>query len=225
MKVNCSIADGVARISMDDGKVNAMSADMLREISAALAEAQAQDAIVVLTGRPGIFSAGFDMNTFAAGPEPSSAMLQAGVDAIIDILDYPRPVITCAAGHAFPMGAFLMLAADVRIGVQGDFKIGMNETAIKIDVPDFALALAKSRLSQTAFAAIRTARMFTPDAAVLAGYLDHAVAGPEAPKALAAEIESALGLDPEAFRSTKRRMNAPVVEAVRSAGLPVRLLV
>ncbi len=224
MTVKTTISGGVARIAIDDGRVNAMTADLLGAISGALAQAREAKAIAVLTGRPGIFSAGFDMKTFAMGPDAARRMVEAGVTAILDILRHPRPVITCAAGHAYPMGAFLMLAADIRFGVDGDYRIGMNETAIKIDVPDFALAIAKSRLTPPAFASIRTARMFSPAEAVSAGYLDFVGDEKEIGMLLEDEISRSLALDPQAFRSTKQRMNADVIAAITTAGAPSELL-
>jgi len=224
MSVRTAISGGVARIAIDDGKVNAMTAGLLSSISAALAEAGEANAVAVISGRPGVFSAGFDMKTFAKGRDASRAMLEAGVKAILDILHYPRPVITCAAGHAYPMGAFLMLAADIRLGVDGDFRIGMNETAIMIDVPDFALAIAKSRLTPSAYAAIRTARMFAPKEAVAAGYLDFAGDEREFAERLEREIDAALNLEPGAFQSTKARMNAETIRNIEAAGLPSAVL-
>lgn len=220
MSVRTTISGGVARIAINDGKVNAMTADLLSAVSAALAEAGEANAVAVISGRPGVFSAGFDMKTFAMGPDASRLMLEAGIKAVLDILRYPRPVITCAAGHAYPMGAFLMLAADIRLGVDGDFRIGMNETAIMIDVPDFALAIARSRLTPPAYAAIRTARMFAPKEAVAAGYLDFAGEDREVAERLDREIDAALNLEPGAFRSTKARMNADTIRSIEAAGLP-----
>jgi enoyl-CoA hydratase len=223
MSVVTSIAGGVARLSIDDGKVNAMSRDLLCAISEGMTAARDAGAIVVMTGRPGIFSAGFDMGTFAKGADATRAMVGAGIEVILDILRHPRPVITCAGGHAFPMGAFLMLAADVRLGVSGDFRIGMNETAIQIDVPDFALALAKSRLSPSAYASIRVARMYAPSEAVAAGYLDFAGSQGEIAVRLDEEVKAALALDAKSFASTKLRMNEVIVSAILDAGVPSHL--
>lgn len=223
MSVKCQIANGLARIVLDDGKVNALSGERLEQLSAALAEARNHGAIVAIIGRPGIFSAGFDMNVFAQGEGPSRRMLAAGIKAILDILSHPRPVMTVCTGHAYPMGAFLMLAADVRLGVRGDFRIGMNETAIKIDVPDFALALANRRLASPARVGIATARMFSPEGAVPAGYLDHIHGEPQLEQAMHDHLTKLANLDPGAFASTKARQNAEVIAAVEKAGVPDRL--
>ena len=126
MRTTLEIRDGVAWITLDDGKVNAMSCEMLSEIIGCLDEAKAAGGPVVLKGRPGMFSAGFDLKTFTLGPEASRDMVLAGVRLIQTMLAYPRPIVTVCTGHAYPMGAFLMLSADVRFGVTGPWRIGMN---------------------------------------------------------------------------------------------------
>ncbi len=120
------IEDGIAWISMDDGKVNALSEALICDLETRLDEAQGAADVVVLVGRPGIFSAGFDLATFARGLEPTVSMLRSGARIIERFLGFPRPIITACGGHAYPMGAFLMLAADLRFGVRGEFRIGMN---------------------------------------------------------------------------------------------------
>jgi len=171
-RVGTQIENGVAHITIDDGKVNAMSAAMLGEIAAAFDAAEGAAAIAVLWGREGIFSAGFDLKTFRQGIEASVTMLRAGVSLIERILQYPFPVVTVCTGHAYPMGAFLMMAADVRMGAAGPWLIGMNEVAIGLTVPRFAIELARHRLTPAGFAKVSTAAMFAPEEARRHGYLD-----------------------------------------------------
>ena len=220
MEVQLTLANDVATILLDDGKVNALSEERLNELRNAMTKAKSDNAIVVIKGRPGIFSAGFDMNTFASGVEPSNAMVSAGVEIIIDIINYPRPVVIHCTGHAFPMGAFLLLSADLRIGTNGDYQIGLNETAIKIPVPDFALALARARLSPAAYANIVIARLFEPREAVGAGYLDVTADADSTNKLIEEKLSALRVLDQKAFRDTKARMNAPLIKAIRAVGLP-----
>lgn len=220
MGVEITIEDGLAEISLDDGKVNALSELRLTELRQSLRMARDANAIVMIKGRPGIFSAGFDMKTFALGEKPSRAMVTEGREIIVDILTHPRPVAIVCTGHAYPMGAFLLLAADMRIGVEGDFRIGLNETAIKIPVPDFALALARARLSPPAFSNIATARLYSPNEALIAGYLDFIAEEGDVTTLLDEKISTLRSLDLNAFRDSKARMNAPLIEAIRATKLP-----
>ena len=65
--VTYELAEGVATITMDDGKVNVMSNAMQAELNAALDRAMDDGAVLVIGGREGVFSAGFDLPTLRAG--------------------------------------------------------------------------------------------------------------------------------------------------------------
>src|SRR5262245_16908999 len=171
-----ALEDGVAWITLDDGKVNALSAETIGALERALDAAERAGAVAVLRGREGIFSAGFDLKTFARDAAAGIAMVRAGAELILRLLAFPRPVLTVCTGHAYPAGAFLMLAADVRVGLAGPWQIGMNEVAIGLTIPKFAIELARHRLTPPGFARITTAAMFPPDEAMRLGYLDRVLA-------------------------------------------------
>jgi len=173
--VSYELNDGVARIVMDDGKVNAMSLTMLRALHAAFDRAAEDQAVAMLSsGRPGIFSAGFDLRVITSNDAPATAaMVRSGAELALKLFSFPYPVVSLCAGHAYPMGAFLLLGSDVRIGAQGAYRIGLNEVAIGIAPPTFALELARARLhpawlNRTA----TTGEMYGPDDSVTAGFLD-----------------------------------------------------
>lgn len=216
-RVTTQIRDGAAWITLDDGKVNALSTGFLGEIRAALDEAETAGAVAVLRGRDGIFSAGFDLATFGRGPEATLAMLRAGAELIVQLLEFPRPVVTVCTGHAYPMGAFLMLASDVRFAVGGEWRIGLNETAIGLTVPRFAVELARHRLAPQGFARVSTAALFDPMQAQRLGYVDRVTDADRIDAETAEEVERLGALDAAAFVETKSRINARACEAVRGA--------
>jgi enoyl-CoA hydratase len=218
-RTSMTLQESVARIVMDDGKVNAMSTAMLEEIEARLASAAESARVTVLMGRPGIFSAGFDLNVFQDGETATRAMLEAGVRVLSAIIDHPHPLLTVCTGHAYPMGAFLMLAADVRLGVAGDWRIGMNEVAIGLTVPSFALALARHRLTPAGFGLISSGTMLDPAAAVAAGYMDRVVQSSALDDAARGEARRLAGLDLAAYRETKARMRGTLREELATAGI------
>jgi enoyl-CoA hydratase len=216
-RTKLAIEDGVAWLGMDDGKVNALSLEMIGELGAALDAAEKAGAVAVLSGRAGIFSAGFDLRTFERGAAEGARMVQAGAELVLRLLGFPRPVLTACTGHAYPAGAFLMLAADVRFGAAGPWRIGMNEVAIGLTVPRFAVELARHRLSPPGFARITTAPMFAPDEARQLGYLDRVFAPEELDAAVRAEADRLRALDGPSFAATKARINASAIETVRAA--------
>jgi len=217
MRSSLAIRNNAAWIVLDDGKVNAMSLEMLQEIEAHLEAARGTGKPVVIKGRKGIFSAGFDMKTFAQGPEASRTMVSAGVFLIERLLAFPRPVVTACTGHAYPMGAFLMLCADVRFGVSGDWNIGMNEVAIALTVPHFAIELARHRLTPPGLARLSTGPMFKPEEAARLGYLDYVVRAEDLDAAVIEEVQRLEKLDMKSYERTKARLNGPVLAAIAKA--------
>lgn len=211
------IQEGIARLTLDDGKVNAMSRAMLGEISAQLETTRAEARVTVIRGREGIFSAGFDLKTMGAGPAQAIAMVRDGARLVEQLLAHPHPVLTACTGHAYPMGAFVMLAADSRLGIDGPYRIGMNETAIGLTVPKFALALAEARLTGHGYARVAAASLFSPNEAREMGYLDYVVAREELDARVETEAERLASLDPESFSQTKARVNAPILSAIARA--------
>lgn len=218
-RVSYTCTGQIATITMDDGKVNVFSIAMLKELHEALDAAERDEAVVVLAGRPGSFSAGFDLKVFAGGVAHEVVeLLTLGATLAERLLSFPTPVVAACSGHAYPAGAFLLLAADERIGVDGPFRIGLNEVRIGLTVPGFAIELARHRLQPAFFdRTVVNATMYGPQEAVTAGFLDRVVD----PEALAEAAESAAEalaeLDPAAHVATKLRARAPALEAVRGA--------
>jgi enoyl-CoA hydratase len=209
----------IAHITVDDGKVNVMSANMLREIHASLDRAEKDKVIVVLSGREGVFSAGFDLKVFAAGgADAIYDMMKLGAELAYRVLTFPTPVIAACTGHAFPMGVFLLLASDIRIGAEGPYRLGLNEVTINIPVPSFGLELARQRLVPSFFQRTAlTGEMFSPKDAVAAGLLDRVVPGDalaETTKEMAATLTK---IDLASHATTKQRARRPAIAAVRAA--------
>jgi enoyl-CoA hydratase len=219
-RVSCEVRDGVAYINLDDGKVNVMSSAMLAEIAAALDRAEGSAELVVLrSARPGIFSAGFDLRVFGEGDAQRSLdMVRAGAELALRLMSFPLPTIGVLEGHAFPMGTFLLLACDVRLGARGPHRMGLNEVAIGIAPPGFAIELARSRLHPAWLSRTATlGEMFEPDEAVIAGLLDRVVS-PELIDTALGEIITALRtIHKPSHATAKKRLRQPAMEAMRRA--------
>ena len=212
------IEDGIATIAMDDGKVNALSIEMLEAVLACLDRAEKDGAVAILTGRDAYFSAGFDLKVFREEPERIVEMLTLGARLSERVLSFPTPVIVACSGHAIAAGTFAALAADLRIGVRGDFKLGLNEVKIGLTVPLYVIELARQRLSPAEFnRALTTAKMYTPEEAVSAGLLDRVVPPAELAIASRDAAEELAGLNMEAHRATKLRVREGALEAFRAA--------
>ncbi|MCK0128387.1 crotonase/enoyl-CoA hydratase family protein [Erythrobacter sp. F6033] len=212
--------DGAHIITLDDGKVNALNKEKLDALVAALSKCAGDLAPVAIRGRKGIFSAGFDLKGFGAGPEIATAQLQAGKDAILAILRHPAPVITVCEGHAYPMGAFLMLAADHAIGAEGEFVTGMNESAIGMALPIYPMILGAARLNAHGRKAVATSEMFNPTDAAKVGYFQNVVAPDAVDATLQATLKHMKGLNAGAFNANKTAMNAQLIADIEASPLP-----
>src|SRR3954453_3599288 len=167
----------VAVISIDDDKANALSPDVLGSLSDAFDKAEADGAsAVLLQGRPGRFSAGFDLSIMTSGVEPMRALVTQGAELWLGLFPSPAPVVTACTGHALAAGALVLLVSDVRVGAEGEFKIGLNEVAIGMGLPIFAVEFARYRMPPSAFDSAVLGEVFAPEGAVRAGYLDRTAA-------------------------------------------------
>lgn len=209
---------GIATVLLDDGKVNALSIAMLTELHAALDQAAQDGAVVLLTGRERMFSAGFDLKVFAAGGDQVVEMLRLGATLAERVLAFPTPVVVAVTGHAVAAGTFLPLAADARIGADGPFRIGLNEVRIGLTVPWFAIELARQRLHPAHFdRAVVSGTMYGPAEAVTAGFLDRVVPPADLREAAVAAATDLAELSPVAHAATKLRVRAGALRAVRAA--------
>ena len=222
--VQYNLQDQVATIRIDDGKRNALSPQVLREIYQALDRAESDRAIVIMTGRESVFSAGFDLHVMKRGGINALRMLRAGYAMTARVMSYPYPVIAACNGHALAMGVFLMLSADYVIGSRGDFKIAANEVAIGLTMPRVAAAMLRHRLNPAAFQrAVTLSEYFDVELAASAGFFDELVDPidliPRA-KACAGDFKT---LDPLAHTTSKRRIRASLIRKIRLS-IPLDLL-
>jgi len=215
--VTYDLNGSVATITMDDGKVNALSPQMFAELAASFDRAANDNAVVVLSGRPGIFSAGFDLSVLRGGGAEAIAMLRAGFELSERMLSFPTPVVIACTGHAMAMGVFVLLSGDYRIGASGAFKLVANEVAIGMTMPLAAVEIVRQRLAPAFFnRAIILAELFSPDNAVEAGLLDRVVEAPEL-RAVANDTAIALAkLDMAAHLASKLRVREHTLQVIRA---------
>jgi len=215
--VTYDLADSIATITMDDGKVNVIGPAMQRELNAALDQAVADGAVVVLGGRGTIFSAGFDLKVLQGGGTAAADMLRGGFELAERLLSFPRPVIISCPGHAIAMGVFLLASGDYCVGVSGPFRIVANEVAIGLMMPRAATEILRNRLTPAAFnRAITLAEMFAPDGAVAAGFLDRVVDRTDLESTVREVAAASVVLDARAHAASKLRARASALAAIRA---------
>lgn len=216
--VTYELKDTIATIILDDGKMNVMSREMIAALNDALDRAVEDNAVVVLAGQPGVFSAGFDVSVLTDGGSEALEMLMGGFELAHRLLSFPRPVVVACSGHALAMGVFVVLCADYRIGAEGDHKIGANEVAIGLTMPRTAVEICRQRLAPAHFnRATINAEIYAPSEAVDAGFLDRVVPASELMDEATSTAASLAELDMTAHLETKKIVRGPVLEAIQNA--------
>ena len=214
MSVTTTIEDGVAVVTVDDGKMNAVSHDVVDGLHAALDQAQAEAGAVCIRGNGRALSAGFDLKVMGGGDVDAVVKLvNAGGALLMRLFVHPQPTVVAVNGHALAAGALLVLACDTRIASPGTAKIGLNETAIGMALPEFAYELAAARLSKRHLTrATVQAEIYDPEGAVAAGYLDRLE--DDCVAAAMAEARALAQLPVAAYAGTKRSLRQPMVDRV-----------
>jgi enoyl-CoA hydratase len=215
--VSYSLDDGVATLAMDDGKANVMSEAMLAALNAALDRAQRDRAVVLLTGRPRMFSGGYDLAMFSRSREELVRTLKAGGDLVLRMFEFPLPIVAACTGHAVAQGAFTLLASDVRVGAAGAFRIGLNEVVIGLTIPHYGIEIARARLTPSWFNhATVTGAFYPPAEAATAGFLDRVVHEGSVLQAAREEATRVSKIDIAAHAATKKRARRHALEAIRT---------
>lgn len=211
--VSYQLNDGVALITITNGKANALSHEVFDALNTALDRAESDQAVVILTGQPGIFSGGYDLKEMQKGPQEAIALVTVGSTFTRRLAAFPLPVIGACSGHAIAKGAFVMLSVDYRIGIQGSFKLGLNEVAIGMTMHHAGIEIARHRLAPAHFCrSVVNAEIYSPGGAIEAGFLDEAVA-PEALLARANEVAQEFRkLNMKAHARTKIKARAGYLE-------------
>lgn len=209
--------DTVAVVTMDDGKANAISPAVLAGLHELLDRAQGEARALVIEGRPGKFSAGFDLSVMTESVESMRGLVTTGAEFLARLYEFPLPTVAACSGHALAGGALMLLVCDVRIGAQVPSKIGLNEVAIGMPLPIFCVEFARDRLTAAAFTrSTMGAQVYDPEGAVAAGYLDAAVASDALAHEAMAQARALAQLSTGAYARTKAHARRATLELVRS---------
>ena len=214
--VTFELRDRVAVVGMDDGKANALGYAMMDALDAALDRAEREAAAVVLTGRKGRFSAGFDLAEMMGGVDKARALVTRGAGGLLRLYTLPMPLVIACTGHALAGGALALLTGDVRVAARGAFRIGLNEVQIGMPVPVLAMELARDRLDPRHLtAATLFANVVDPEGALGAGWVDELAAEEGVLDAALAHARRLAALPRDAYAKTKVALRERTVRYVQ----------
>jgi len=169
--------DDISIIKLDDGKANVFSPKMIQDVNECLDKVPTESGALIISGRKGMFSAGFDLKIISAGNvQATMDMSLSGFKLLSRIFSFPRPVLAACSGHGIALGTFLLCCCDYRVGVKGDFMIGANEMRTNMVIPIPILELINHRVSSShKYRAILGAEMYSIENGISAGLIDEVV--------------------------------------------------
>jgi len=216
--VSLELNEKIAKITINNGKVNAISHQVISEINNALDQAESAGAVVILAGQQGIFSAGYDLITIKKSSDAAVSLITAGSTLSRRMLSFPFPIIGVCTGHAIAQGALFLLSCDYRIGSTGTFKIGLNEVAIGMTMPQAGIELARNRVPTNYLTrSVINGELFNPEIAAKAGFIDILVDPKKVMETANTLANQMLSLNMTAHHGTKLKERKEILDALDSS--------
>lgn len=211
--------NNIATLTFDDGKANVVGPSFLNDINTGLDRTQEDEAgAVILRGRDGMFSGGFDLKEFEKGVEEGMAMVRGGFELLVRLYSFPLPLVAASTGHGIAMGAFIIMACDWRIGSRGKFKMSLPETRIGMELPPILVELTTSRISRQHMTRVALlSEVYNPEQAVEAGFIDEVVDPAELTARSAAVAEQLAQLPQQQFAKNKLSIRAGALQVMKDS--------
>jgi Delta3-Delta2-enoyl-CoA isomerase len=201
----------VRELRLDRPPVNALSAELILALQQAIVAAPTQGArAVILSGSPGRFSGGLDVPSLLALDRAAMDKVWHDFYGLLRaIAQSPVPLATAITGHAPAGGTVLSIFSDWRIMAEGDFRIGLNEVQVGIQMPPLILKALRRLVGPREAELMAVGGELVSAQEALRIGLVNAVASPEqvVPRALE-WCQRLLALPPEAMLGTRRDARA-----------------
>ena len=210
--------EGVATLHLNDGKANALGYDMIAALRSSLERAESEARVAVIMGMPGKFCAGFDLKVMQQSMSAAVELLKAGGALYVQMLRCSIPIVSACTGHAVAGGALLLAYSDHSIGVDGPFKIGLNEVHIGLPLPHLAVEITRHKLDPRRLnEATALGRLFSPTEAKEVGYLQELSPPENFEEAVLQRAQTLTQINPMAFKETKRRLWGALATSIEEA--------
>lgn len=212
--VRSETRDGVRVLHMEFGRANALGPEVAGILAEALGTAAGP---TVLTGEGRVFSAGLDLVALDGHDrDDMEGFVEQFSVLMTRALTAPYPLVAAVNGHAVAGGCVLALACDHRVGVDGPYKVGMNEMAIGLTLPAVVTEIIRGRLSAPhARRVILGGALYAPTDACDVGLLDELAPTADDAITTACSVAASLGRSPREFAAMKGSLVSPIVEKFR----------
>lgn len=213
--VEIEMRDGVAILSLQHGKVNALDLELLEHIVAELDGIAASNAgAVVLTGAGNSFSAGVDLfRLLDGGQDYLDRFLPELTRALVKLFTFPKPVVAAINGHAIAGGCILAAACDYRVMARGSGRIGVSELTVGVPFPLIALEILRDVMpDRHTQEVIYSGTTYPVELARERGLVDELAASNQL-MARALEVATRFaGIPSETFRLTKEQLRGHAMD-------------
>ena len=211
--------NNISIINLDDGKANVFSYKMLRALNDCLDQVPKDSGSLIIAGRPGIFSGGFDLKTLGSGDvDEIIKMVTLGYETLLTLYSFPRPIIAAVPGHSVALGIFVTCCADYRIAIDGEYICQANEVRNNMDIPTQIMEIVKSRVNKRYFyRAVLNGDPLSMKEAVAAGYIDELASPENFMDRVIEKAEDLATLGHPFYEKTKNVAQADVVEKIKNA--------
>ncbi|HWK94387.1 MAG TPA: enoyl-CoA hydratase/isomerase family protein [Pseudolabrys sp.] len=220
--ISMEVDDGIAIITMEHGKANAIDSEFCEGLSALFSELRKTAAIkaVVLTGRERMFCAGVDLKRLTAGGTDYVTGFLPLLHTLYNaVFFFPKPVIAAINGHAIAGGAVLAACADRRVMAAEAGKIGITELQVGVPLPALAFEIVRAAVPQRHLSEFALgAGTYATGEALAKGWIDEMVDGGELMPRAMQLARAYAALSPEAFAQTKTQIRQPVADAYAAHG-------
>ncbi len=210
----------VHEIRMARPPVNALNPAMVQALSSALDESARNAGAVVLSGQPGMFSAGLDMKDLLQRDREEMAQFWKDFFGLLRRLaTSPVPVTVAMTGHSPAGGAVMSIFCDARVAAAGEFKMGVNEVQVGMAMPPIIhTGIRRLVGTRQAERLCVGGLLIGPDEALRIGLVDEVVAVDEVIPRAVARSEKLLALPPKAMLATRELCRGDLVAAFEALG-------
>ena len=209
----------ISIIKLDDGKANAFSYDMLSQVNDLLKKVPRDSGALVITGREGLFSGGFDLKTLATGDmEKITKMVQLGYRLLLELFSFDRPIVAAVSGHSIALGLFVTCSADYRIAIDGKYVCQANEVRNNMDIPTQIMEIIRARVNKKYFySAVYHSDAYSVQDSIEVGYIDEVVSEDQFMKRVMEKAKELATLPHPFYANTKKTAQDDVIQKIADA--------
>ena len=209
----------ISIIKLDDGKANAFSYDMLSQVNELLTKVPRDSGALVITGREGLFSGGFDLKTLATGDmEKITKMVQLGYRLLLELFSFDRPIVAAVSGHSIALGLFVTCSADYRIAIDGKYVCQANEVRNNMDIPTQIMEIIRARVNKKYFySAVYHSDAYSVQDSIEVGYIDEVVSEDQFMKRVMEKAKELATLPHPFYANTKKTAQDDVRQKIADA--------